>query len=284
MAMGDDGGGSVRVPSAFCGLIGLHPTRGRIPHVDYQSAAPRLTVTVGPMVRHVRDAAIAMSVLAGPDGRDFVCLPDEPPDYLGGLEQGIEAVRFAWTEDFGFSVIPDALKSPQFDAQIHRATGFLRKAGGKVTQSSTKWEHPMNAWLAAQQLSKGANVPSFYGKPVSESELIAAVQSRQRNWQRFRDEFKEVDFIVSPTVRFVAPKIDRWIELVDRETEARMQKVALGYYSAHTMMCNVLGLPAITLPAGFVDGMPIGLQVIGKPNSEARLLQVAHAFFSSSTL
>lgn len=284
MAMGDDGGGSVRLPSACCGLIGLHTTRGRIPHVDYKQAAPRPTVSVGPMVRHVRDAALALQVLAGPDGRDFVCMQDEPPDYLGELRQNIKGMRFTWTENFGFAVMPDSLRSPRVIAAIREAAGALRKAGGNLSQCSTVWENPLPAWLAAQQLATGANVPGLSEKGLTDSELIAAIESRRRNWQRFRDIFKEADFVISPTIQFIAPKLDAWIELCKQVGGDPEHNLVMDTFAAHTMMCNVLGLPAISVPAGFIDGMPVGLQIIGKPNSDAQLLQVANAFLLSQDL
>jgi aspartyl-tRNA(Asn)/glutamyl-tRNA(Gln) amidotransferase subunit A len=233
------------------------------------------------MVRHVRDAALAMQVLAGPDGRDFVCLQDEPPDYLRELGKSIKGMRFTWTENFGFAVMPDSLKSPQVIATIHGATAALRKAGGNLSRCTTAWENPLPAWLAAQQLATGAAVPGLSEKAFSDSELIAAIESRQRNWRRFRDIFKEADFVISPTIQFIAPKLADWIELCKLEGGNPKHLLAMDSVAAHTLMCNLLGLPAISVPAGFVAGMPVGLQIIGKPNSDAQLLQVANAFLLS---
>ena len=264
MAIGDDGGGSIRVPSAFCGLVGLIPSRGLVPHVDYQSVAPRATVTVGPMARNARDAAIAMQVLAGPDGRDFICLPDQPPDYIGTLGSGIGGKRFLWTDDFGFAVMPDTLRSPLTVSTLRGSTETLVQLGGRITQSRTMWENPRASLGAAAQLT---------GKEaVVETEIVAALECRRRNWQRFQKIFEEHDFVVSPTVPFPAPKMERWIKMWEDP------RVVMETAAAHTIMCNVLGLPAISIPAGFVDHMPVALQIIGKPGSEVGLLQVAEAF------
>ena len=280
MAIGDDGGGSIRIPAAFCGLLGLHATRGRIPHVDHKSAAPRLTVTVGPMTRSVRDAATALQVLAGPDGRDFVCLQDLPPDYLATIDCGVSGKRFAWTDNFGFDSTSDALQSPRTLAAVHTATRVLERAGGSVTTVAMAWENPLLSWLAAQQLASGTIVPAFAERELSEKELVAALESRQRNWRRFQQVFTGYDFVVSRTVAFTAPKIDVWIELWKQQGGHPRHALAIDVLSAHLMMCNVLGLPAICVPAGFVDRMPVGLQVIGKPGSEVELLQVAQAFLA----
>lgn len=279
MAIGDDGGGSVRVPSAFCGLLGLAPTRGRVPHVDYKSAAPRPTVTVGPMTRSVEDAAIALHVLAAPDGRDFVCLQDTPPDYLDALCAGVGGKRFLWTESFGSPLLTGPLESPRTVSAIRAAAGMLERLGGTVEETTVAWEDPLRSWVAAQQLS-GIDIASWFERGLSEKEMVDALDTRDRNWRRSRQVFSAYDFLVSPTVQFTAPKMDAWIELCTQLGGRPKHMLALDSLPAHTMMCNVLGIPAISIPAGFEDGMPIGLQVIGKPGSERDLLQVAQALLT----
>jgi aspartyl-tRNA(Asn)/glutamyl-tRNA(Gln) amidotransferase subunit A len=281
MALGDDGAGSVRIPAAFCGLVGLHPTRGRIPHVDHKSAAPRPTVMVGPMTRNVRDAAVALQVLAGPDGRDFVCLQDQPPDYVAALDSGIGGKRFLWTYDFGFTVMPENLQSPRNLFTVHAAAQTLQKAGGIVTEAVTTWENPMLSWLAAQQLMSGAIAPALAERDLTEQEVSVGLECRRRNWQRFQKIFSEYDFVISPTVQIIAPKMDAWLELWTQWGGNPKRGLALEFLAAHLAMCNVLGIPAISIPAGFVDGLPVGLQVIGRPGSEAQLLQVAQAFLAA---
>jgi aspartyl-tRNA(Asn)/glutamyl-tRNA(Gln) amidotransferase subunit A len=276
LAIGDDGAGSVRLPSAFCGLVGLSPTRGLVPHVDYESVAPRATVTVGPMARSARDAAVAMNVLAGPDGRDLVCLQDEPRDYLADLEAGVGGMRFLWTADFGFASMPDLVRSPHAVAVADAALGALERAGGQVVRGTVAWEDPMSSWLAVQQLmAVGGNA----AHAIPEQQMVAALEARDRNWRRFREVFAEHDFVVSPTIQFAAPTLDVWTELCQGADLLVMRS-----FAGHTLMCNVLGLPAISIPAGFVDGMPIGLQVIGRPGSDARLLRVAEAFLAATSL
>jgi Asp-tRNA(Asn)/Glu-tRNA(Gln) amidotransferase A subunit family amidase len=276
MAIGDDGMGSVRLPSAFCGILGLHPTRGRIPHIDYRSAAARATVTVGPMTRNVRDAALAMRVLAGPDGRDFVCLQDSPPDYLRGLDAGVKGMRFLWTDDFGFASLPEDLQPRQTISVVRDAAQLLSRVGATVTQGGVAWESPLLSWLAAQQLTREPPVTLDHAA-LSESDLVAALRSRQRNWETFQKVFGAFDFVISPTVQFAAPAIEEWIALNEQQAGQSKHAFAMESYAANTMMCNVLGIPAISIPVGFVDRMPVALQVIGRHGSERELLQVAQA-------
>ena len=280
MAMGDDGGGSMRLPSAFCGLVGLHPTPGRIPYVDYKAMAPRATVAAGPMTRCVRDAAIAMQILSGPDGRDFVCMQEEPPDFIAALGGGIKGKRFAWTDNFGFAPLPAPLYSPEVIYTVHAATGSLQRAGGSVARVATAWESPVASWLAAQQLLLGRNISGLSEAPLSEAEMVAALDSRARNWRRFREVFAEYDFIVSPTAHYMAPTIPDWVELWKQQVGQPKRALVLDT-SAGLNICNVLGLPAISMPAGLVEGLPVGLQAIGKRGSEVELLQVAQAFLAA---
>jgi Asp-tRNA(Asn)/Glu-tRNA(Gln) amidotransferase A subunit family amidase len=277
LAIGDDGGGSIRVPAAFCGLVGLSPTRGLVPHVDYRSVAPRATVTVGPMARAAEDAALALQVLAGPDGRDYVGLQDDPPDYLDRLDAGIAGRRFLWSEHFGSPPLTGTLRAPQVVAAIRAAAARLESVGASVEDSDVGWEDPQPLWMATQRLI-GPEMAAYSDDVFTEADMVEALAGRDRNWRRFRTIFAEHDFVVSPTVQITAPAMADWIELTTRPGDDPKRMDFLDVAASHTMLCNVLGLPAITIPAGFEDGLPIGLHVIGRPGGERELLQVAQAF------
>jgi aspartyl-tRNA(Asn)/glutamyl-tRNA(Gln) amidotransferase subunit A len=280
LALGDDGGGSIRVPSAFNGLVGVTPTRGRVPHIDYRSPAPRPVVGVGPMTRSVRDAAVTLQLLAGPDGRDVVCLQDDPADYLATLDSGVRGTRFLWTDDFGFASMPASVASPQTLALVREAADQLERQGAVVTQTPVTWEAPLLSWLAVAQLENGPLPPDWAEYALSDQEVVDAFDARARNWRRFRDVFDQHDFVLSPTVAYPAPELDAWVELCQEEGGHPKHLLVLESVAALTMMCNVLGLPALSVPAGFVDGLPVGLQVIGRPGSEGDLLRVAQAFLA----
>jgi aspartyl-tRNA(Asn)/glutamyl-tRNA(Gln) amidotransferase subunit A len=103
LCIAGDGLGSTRLPAAFCGLVGLHCTRGLVPSFEWERLVTRPITTYGPLTRDVRDAATVLSVLAGPDGREVMGLPDEPDDYLSRLEDGAKGMRLIWTDDFGYA-------------------------------------------------------------------------------------------------------------------------------------------------------------------------------------
>jgi len=126
VAIGSDGGGSTRLPASYSGVVGVHPTRGSVPYVDYFHPGHMLTVTIGPLAREVRDAALVAQAMAGPDGRDFVSVQAEPGDYLAGLDAGVAGLRLAWTDDFGYAGMYALEESPRVIAAIREAAqGFV---------------------------------------------------------------------------------------------------------------------------------------------------------------
>src|SRR3546814_206386 len=94
---------STRLPAAYSGVVGMHPTGGLIPELDYAKPRPPAGITVGPLARSVRDAALVTQVMAGPDGRDPFSIQTEPDDFLADIDKGVKGMRFAWTDDFGFA-------------------------------------------------------------------------------------------------------------------------------------------------------------------------------------
>ena len=246
LTIGSDGGGSVRLPAAFCGLMGLHSTRGRIPTHQLQPQGKFLETTTGPITKDVRDAAIVLQAMAGPDGRDVSSLQDDPPDYLEKLDHGAAGLRLAWTDDFGFAS-KFALPQTSSVIEVARNAAFsLVKVGAIVEKTDKTWEDP-----------------------AEESE--AALEVLNRNWHRFRSVLTKHDLLLSPTVQFTALTFKDW------DSAFRTNPKFGNNYHVDTRMFNQIGWPAATVPAGFVKGMPVGLQIIGRPNSEPRILQVAHA-------
>ena len=114
ITIGSDGGGSTRLPAAYCGVVGVHPTPNIVPTVNYE--IPMLasqTSSIGPIARDVVDAALALQAMMGPDGRDYCCREEDPPDCVSGLDAGVEGMRLAWTADYGFTEIYAQAESAQ---------------------------------------------------------------------------------------------------------------------------------------------------------------------------
>lgn len=254
LTIGTDGGGSTRLPAAISGLVGLHSTRGRVPSINFRDAAPSIQQSVGPLTRNVRDAAILFQVIAGPDGRDFICLQDTPPSYTAHLDDGAEGVRLAWTDDFGFASKYATPETPRVIAAVRQAAMSFTAGGAKVEPTGEVWEDP--------EPVQGADAGDAF---------VAMLDARNRCWATFRRVFEKHDFLLSPTYPHTAPITAEW-------GFRRDFRRYYPEYTSNTRMNNWLGLPGLSVPAGFVDNLPVGLQIIGPPNSEAKLLQLGQAF------
>ena len=127
IGLGSDGGGSTRLPSAYSGVFGIVATPGRIPWIHPSSPALALTASTGPMCRDVLDGAIATQAMAGPDGRDYFSLDRRARRLLAHIEDGVEGMRFAWSDDLGFASMYAQEESPRVIAAIREAAhGFTQ--------------------------------------------------------------------------------------------------------------------------------------------------------------
>jgi aspartyl-tRNA(Asn)/glutamyl-tRNA(Gln) amidotransferase subunit A len=266
VAIAIDGQGSTRLPGAFCGLVGLHATRGRVPSVQWGEVDGRVHTTTGPLARDVRDAATVLAVLAGPDGRDPICLPDDPPDYLARLEDGPAGMRLAWTEDFGFAGAYAGAETPRVIEMVRTMAFGMASCGATIEEMALAWEDPSDAISLLSATDRGL---ATRRDPLPE-EVVRLRETRRRLWDAARSALASHDFLLSSTIQYVAPTREEW---ATRWAEPRY----MATYTAHTAMANFLGWPAITMPAGLVHGMPVGLQILGPPNSEPRMLQLAQA-------
>ena len=275
LSLAADGLGSTRLPAAYCGLVGMLATRGRIADTEWTHLVNRLLSQSGPLARDVRDAATMLSVLAGPDGRDLFCLPDTPPDYLARLDDGAKGMRLVWTDDFGYASAYAQADSARVIEMVRRAAEGLRAAGAEIEETRQAFEDPN--WACNMVMLSDPGLP--IRQDLSPADVAGAREARGRIWQTFLAVLDGKDFILSPTVQHVAPTRPAWTGHWQAPTDWRSPSY-MASYSAHTAAANLLGWPAISVPAGLVDGMPVGLQILGRPNSEVRMLQLAQAFLA----
>lgn len=279
IAIGTDGGGSTRLPAAYSGVFGLHPTAGLIPIVDYDTPrVPPLTLTRGPMCRDVLDAAITLQVMAGPDGRDFTCIQTPTADLVSGIEDGVDGVRFAWTDDYGYTGKYAMDESERVIAHARDAAKGFGRIGATVVATDEVWEDPTEAsgvtnWLFGVAVDPNNPVPAP-STPV----WAAAMDLRQRNWAHFMRLFQDHDLLLTPTSQLLAPTMDEWDRRWMREGASFPYGSFGPTYTSHTTMFNWLCFPAVSVPCGFVDGLPVGLHIVGPPCSEDRILRAARAF------
>jgi aspartyl-tRNA(Asn)/glutamyl-tRNA(Gln) amidotransferase subunit A len=279
-ALGTDTGGSIRIPSSLCGVVGLKPTYGR---VSLRGVIP-LSWNLdhpGPMARRVRDAALLLQVIAGfdPDDPCSVNVPVE--DYGAQLRQGIRGWRVALAEDDYFS---------QTDAQVLRAVLLAAEVFGQLGARVSKVAFPgahqaalANGLLvvsdaAAFHQERLRNQFTGFGVDVLErlqtgaalplSDYIQARRTQTLMRRQFERFFDAYDILLTPTT----PVAATMIEGHDAVEQARL-------LTRYTAPFNLAGLPAVSLPCGFTsEGLPIGLQIIARPWAEAALLRAAYAF------
>jgi aspartyl-tRNA(Asn)/glutamyl-tRNA(Gln) amidotransferase subunit A len=281
IGIGTDGGGSTRLPAAYSGVVGLHPTTTLIPWVDYVTPqVSPMMMSMGPMTRDVTDSALMVQVMAGPDGRDFSVTQADPPDYLANLHEGVDGMRFAWTDDFGFTDVYALEESPRVIAAVRDAAQGFTTLGATVTPTYEVWEDFFPGFVTANFLypTGGPRPP----RPTPEA-WAHSLDSRKRNYDKFRTLLRgEADLLLSATTQLLPRTMEEWAEnWTPGQKTFEPHGVFAPLYTSHTHMFNWLGFPAISIPAGFVDGLPVGLQIIGLPNMETTIFKAANAFLQA---
>lgn len=279
VAIGSDGGGSTRIPAAYSGLVGHHPTAGLVPWVDARNQTFSDTSTIGPITRDVRDAATVLSVIAGPDPRDQGGLQVELPDPRGALDLGADGMRLAWIDDFGFALDYGVEESPQVIGAIRDAAQGVTTLGARLEPLDEPWEDYIEAFKAYS--FAGFASMGLEGMAVADDVWEDAAALRGRTWQRFQRLFAEHDLLLCPTIHSVAPTIEVLAERIPTGMTIAMMEPGARSYAVYTGQFNWLRFPAASIPCGFVDGLPVGLQVVGPPGSDARILGFAHAFLTA---
>jgi Asp-tRNA(Asn)/Glu-tRNA(Gln) amidotransferase A subunit family amidase len=283
VTIGSDGGGSTRLPAAYSGVVGLHTTRGLIPHIDYQKPTMMLTASYGPLARSVRDVALFTRAMGGPDGRDYVCLQDPTPDCVSSLDSGIEGMRLAWTDDFGFASRYATEDSASIIELVRQAAQGFSGLGASLESTNEVWEdraaNGTVGWVSEPSVYEamvGTNLVPL--TPPDYDSYRALAESRARNWEHFRRFFEDFDVILSVTAQRVAATVEEWDRAWSVDGPTFPGGSFAPVYCSHTMIFNWLGFPSVSVPCGFLNGLPVGLQIAGWPGREDKVLRVANAF------
>jgi len=304
-ALGSDTGGSIRQPAGFCSVTGLKPTYGRVSRYGLVAFASSLD-QIGPLTRDVTDCALVLNAIAGYDTRDATSVPYPTPDYtqclttdLNGLRLGVPkeyfvkgmqaevetAIRTAINklEELGARVewevslphTPYALAAYYIIAPSEAMANLARYDGVKYGFSYRETDNMWEALEKTRQYGFGAEVKrrimlGTYALSAGyyDAWYLKAQKVRTLIRQEFDQAFDKFDALVTPTSPTVPFKIG---EKVDDPLQMYLSDVC-------TLPINIAGLPAISIPAGFADGLPIGMQIIGKPFSEETLLKIAYAY------
>jgi len=280
-AFGTDGGGSIRIPASYCGLVGLKPTTGRVPQHPNDSLFA--LVAGGPLARSVLDAATVLNELVEPDARDPWSLPFEGRDWRLGLDDGVRGMRIGVTTMLGGASVSD----DEITSAVRRTADRLADLGAQVTEAGSVFDplrptfeahwkagfaHLLRAVPADRHhlLDPGFRSLAEAGMNVEVEEMYAAQVARTRLAATMRSFHASVDMLLTPTMPTLAPPrdtvyhsegFDRWSDAVP-----------------FTVPFNLTGQPAASVPVAVSEsGLPIGIQLVGSHHREDLVLRVARS-------
>lgn len=304
-SIGSDTGGSVRQPASLCGVLGLKPTYGAVSRYGLIAFASSLD-QIGPFTRDVRDMALVMNAIAGHDPRDSTSAPVDYPDYTTFLDRGdLRGVRLGIPKEYFGEGVQAGVKEA-----VLAAIGVLQDSGAEVEECSLPHtEYALSAYYIIAPAEASSNLARYdgvryglrsraaetmrdmffktrkegFGSEVKrrimlgtyalsagyyDAYYLKAQKVRTLIKRDFVEAFKDFDALVAPTSPTPAFRIG---EKVD-------DPLMMYYSDILTIPVNLAGLPALSVPCGFQDGLPIGLQLIGKPFDEGTLFRIAHSF------
>jgi len=285
LAIGTDGGGSIRIPASCAGIFGLKPTFGLIPVYPF-SAAWSLS-HIGPMTRTVTDAALMMNAAAGLDERDAFSAPAPRVDYVKALRQGIKGLRAAWSSTLGFGRIVD----PEVRASCEKAARRFRELGCRVEEVDLGWPSPKDAWEAIFCGGIAARLAPSLGERRADIDAgLAAIIDQALTWgptryvqawfdrlawnEHPRRLFEKYDLLLTPTIACAPFKVG-----LDNPTEIAGTPVEPYDWIPFTFPFNMTGHPGASVPCGVTsDKLPVGLQIVGRRFEDAAVLRAAAAF------
>jgi aspartyl-tRNA(Asn)/glutamyl-tRNA(Gln) amidotransferase subunit A len=308
-ALGSDTGGSIRQPAGFCSVTGLKPTYGRVSRYGLIAFASSLD-QIGPLTQDIEDCALVMNCISGYDDKDSTSVPSEVPDYTKCLKTDLKGLRIGVPKEYFVegmqaevkSAIETAIKKVQeLGAEIiwdislphtpyalavyyilapSEASANLARYDGVKYGFSTK--DAQNMWDAMEKTRQFGFGPEVKRRIMLgtyalssgyyDAFYLKAQKVRTLIRQEFDQAFEKYDALITPTSPTVPFKIG----------EKTSDPVQMYLSDVCTLPINIAGIPAVSIPAGFAAGLPIGMQIIGKPFSEETLFNIAYAFQSST--
>ncbi len=285
LSVGTDGAGSVRIPAAFCGNVGLKPSFGRVP--AYPLSPFGTVAHLGPHTMSVRDAALMMNVLKQPDARDWTALPPDATDFTVGLEDGIRGLRIAYSPTLGYA----RNVHPEIASAVDAAVRRLQALGAHVEQVDPGFEDPLEittglwflgahtVWSGLTPEQQAVTDPDFRAEAELGAQLTA-LQIQQLNQRRgvlgshMRQFMQRYDLLVTPSVAVPAFEA-RAAGTVPMDPQAMLGWTPFSY------PFNLTQQPAISVPCGLTRaGLPMGLQIVGPMFGDALVLRAARAYES----
>lgn len=303
IALGTDTGGSIRQPAGFCGVVGLKPTYGRVSRYGLIAFASSLD-QIGPLSRTVADAALMLEAISGHDPMDSTSVDLPVPDYRAGLDGDIQGLRIGIPTEFQIEGL-----DPAVEQTVKAAIADLERLGAEVVEVHLPYsDYALATYYIIAPAEASANLSRFdgvkYGLSVPEKTLLDAyLETRERGFgpevkrrimlgtYALSSGYYDAYYVKAQKVRTLIKRdFDRAFEQVDVIAAPTSPTVPFGLgertddpvqmYLADifTIPANMAGIPGMTVPCGFADGLPVGLQLMGRAFDEATLLRVAHAY------
>ena len=282
LALGTDGGGSIRIPAGFCGHVGFKPSYGRVP---VWPASPFGTLAhAGPMTRTVADAALMLDVIAAPDHRDWTALPPDPTNHAAALGGGVGGLRVAFSPDLGYASV-----DPEVAAAVAAAAAAFEQLGAAVEQVDPGFDDPVETYHTLWFAGAADATRNYTGgqRPLLDPGLVEAIDehagltlgdylaaARQRSelgihMGRFHERY---DLLLTPTLPL--PAFAAGVEVPVGWPHRRWTS-----WTPFTYPFNLTQQPAISVPCGFTSsGLPIGVQLVGARHRDALVLRAAHTY------
>ena len=282
LALGTDGGGSIRIPCAFSGLPGLKPSFGRVPH--YPPSIFGLVAHNGPMARSVPDLALLLTVIGGADDRDVYALPPEATDWRQGLEDGVKGLKIAYSPRLGYARV-----EREIAVAAEAAARRFAELGAEVETVERVFDDPASAWLtlwwsgaakalsaysaeARRRIDPGLEASAQQGARLSAVDYVTADMARSMLSLEMAKFHRRFDLLLTPSV--AVPALPAGALLSDPATQREWIEWAPFSYPF-----NLTRQPAASVPCGLTRaGLPIGLQIVGRRHDDALVLRAARAF------
>jgi Asp-tRNA(Asn)/Glu-tRNA(Gln) amidotransferase A subunit family amidase len=289
LAHGTDGAGSIRIPSALSGVFGFKPSFGRVPYhpnADYWAARAH----VGPMARTVRDAALLLQAMAGPDAHDPLSIDAPPDDYVAACDGDLDGLRVVWSPDLGYAAV-----DPEVRRTAEAAARDFGDLGAIVEERSPGWPDPVEFHrviyevnVAARQIDRATEHPDWiepslmemidFARGISAIEVSRALLQRSVFYTQVHRFFETCDLLLTPQMPVTAWSAEPGSRQGPREIGGRPAPT-MHHRLQFTFPFNLTGQPAASVPCGFTaDGLPVGLQIVGRWHADSLVLRAAAAF------
>ncbi|MFX1281263.1 MAG: amidase [Promethearchaeota archaeon] len=296
IGIGSDGGGSIRIPSSFCGVFGLKSTYGRVPQADMKLMGYLGTfVHRGPLVRYVRDAALVLDIIAGQDDSDRYSVPKPNYSYIEKLDEKPSKLKIGYSLDMGFAEALD----PEVEKVVLDGIQNFEEFGWSIEKTRVRLRNPesifMTIWsvgfaytlgpyldTAKEKMDPGLVDMINLGLTFSTKDIKIAEVQREMIYEEICKIFRKVDILITPTL--ACPAFELGKSAVNRETMTTDiiidgKNVSSTGWLPFTYPFNASGHPAASIPCGWSsDGLPIGMQIVGDRFDELTILQVSKAF------